>query len=73
MHNFRTIFKNEKVMIQRQDGETRAAMKDDHYRITVLGEYRRNNEWERHYVRRMDWGSEYENRAMEVIAEILSR
>lgn len=73
MYDFRTIFENEKVMIQRQDGETRAAMKDDHYRITVLGEYRKNNKWERHYIRRMDWGRQYEAKAMEVIAEILAR
>jgi len=69
---FNIVLDNEKVQVLHQTGSNKSDKELDHYRITVR-QNRLNNEWERHYIRREQWGSFYENRAMEVLAEVLTR
>lgn len=41
---------------------------NNHYRISVKGD-----RWERHYIREMDHGRDYEKAALELICEIVAR
>jgi len=72
MIRFNIVLDNEKVQVLHQTGSNKSDRELDHYRITVR-KNRLNNEWERYYVRREQEGSHYENRAMEILAEILTR